>query len=67
MSAASDPDLAARIRDEVADVLSYLIQFTNACDIDLLAALSAKIDRNESRFPVPAARGVASSAEGETS
>lgn len=67
LSAPSDPDLAARIRDEVADVLSYLIQFTDSCDIDPLAALSAKIDRNESRFPVPAARGVASPAEGETS
>lgn len=67
MSAPSDPDLAARIRDEVADILSYLIQFTGVCGIDPLAALAAKIDRNESRFPVPAAPDVASSAGGEAS
>ena len=67
MSAPSDPDLAARIQDEVADILSYLIQFADACGIDPLAALSAKIERNESRFPVPVARDVASPAGGEAS
>ena len=67
MSAPSDPDRSARIQDEVADILSYLIQFTGVCGIDPLAALSATIERNESRFPVAAARNVASSAGGEAS
>jgi NTP pyrophosphatase (non-canonical NTP hydrolase) len=44
---------AARVLDEVADVLAYLLQFCAVLDIDVLAALSAKIDRNELRFPVP--------------
>jgi hypothetical protein len=32
-------------------VLAYLLQISAACGVDPLAALSEKIDRNESRFP----------------
>ena len=48
-----DAKAAARVRDEVADVLSYLFQFAMACGVDPLAALAEKIERNESRFPAP--------------
>jgi NTP pyrophosphatase (non-canonical NTP hydrolase) len=47
-----DPEKAHRVADEVADVLAYLLQFCEVLGIDALAALSAKIDRNEHRFPV---------------
>ncbi|MFI0899671.1 nucleotide pyrophosphohydrolase [Streptomyces sp. NPDC020983] len=47
----ADPASAHRVRDEVADVLAYLLQFCAVLDIDVLAALDAKIDRNEQRFP----------------
>ncbi|MGW6539083.1 nucleotide pyrophosphohydrolase [Streptomyces sp. NPDC055051] len=46
-----DPDSAHRVADEVADVLAYLLQFCQGLGIDPLAALAAKIDRNELRFP----------------
>ncbi|MEU6171698.1 nucleotide pyrophosphohydrolase [Streptantibioticus parmotrematis] len=49
----ADPDAAHRVEDEVADVLAYLLQFCEVLGIDPLAALSAKIDRNERRFPAP--------------
>ncbi|CAL2070973.1 MULTISPECIES: nucleotide pyrophosphohydrolase [Streptomyces] len=49
----SDPATAHRVRDEVADVLAYLLQFCAVLDIDPLTALSEKIDRNEHRFPAP--------------
>ncbi|MFB8751449.1 MULTISPECIES: nucleotide pyrophosphohydrolase [Streptomyces] len=52
----ADPDTAHRVRDEVADVLAYLLQFCEVLDVDPLAALAAKIERNESRFPAPKAR-----------
>ncbi|WP_217141595.1 nucleotide pyrophosphohydrolase [Streptomyces sp. AC627_RSS907] len=52
----TDPDTAHRVRDEVADVLAYLLQFCEVLDVDPLAALEAKIERNESRFPVPGER-----------
>ncbi|GGV71153.1 nucleotide pyrophosphohydrolase [Streptomyces griseoloalbus] len=47
-----DPDTAHRVTDEVADVLAYLLQVCEVLGIDPLAALAAKIDRNERRFPV---------------
>ncbi|MYW64015.1 nucleotide pyrophosphohydrolase [Streptomyces sp. SID8379] len=49
-----DPESAHRVKDEVADVLAYLLQLCEVLGIDALAALAAKIDRNETRFPVPA-------------
>lgn len=48
-----DEDSAHRVRDEVADVLAYLLQFCDVLGVDVLAALAEKIDRNESRFPAP--------------
>ncbi|WP_229348548.1 nucleotide pyrophosphohydrolase [Streptomyces sp. UNOB3_S3] len=52
-----DPSTSARVEDEVADVLAYLLQFCEVLGIDVLAALSAKIDRNERRFPAPQEAG----------
>ncbi|NUP53748.1 MAG: nucleotide pyrophosphohydrolase [Catenulispora sp.] len=49
----SDPEKAFRVRDEVADVLAYLLQLASACEVDVLTALADKIDRNERRFPPP--------------
>ena len=46
-----DPEKAFRVRDEVADVLAYLLQLAGACGVDVLAALADKIERNELRFP----------------
>ncbi|MDO0925279.1 nucleotide pyrophosphohydrolase [Streptomyces sp. TG1A-8] len=48
-----DPGTAHRVRDEVADVLAYLLQLCEVLGVDPLAALAAKIDRNERRFPPP--------------
>jgi len=47
------PETAHRVEDEVADVLAYLLQFCGVLGVDPLAALEAKIERNEKRFPVP--------------
>lgn len=49
------PETAHRVADEVADVLAYLLQFCGVLGVDVLDALAAKIERNELRFPVPAA------------
>lgn len=46
-----DSGTAHRVSDEVADVLAYLLQFCEVLGIDALAALAAKIERNEVRFP----------------
>ena len=44
-------------RDEVADVLLYLIQLAGALGIDPVAAAQAKLKRNAQRYPVDRARG----------
>jgi dCTP diphosphatase len=49
----ADAEAKARLTDEVADVLIYLTRFADVCDIDLVSAAHAKIDRNEQRFPRP--------------
>jgi NTP pyrophosphatase (non-canonical NTP hydrolase) len=46
-----DPELAANIRDELADVLLYLVQLADGLGVDLISAAHAKMDRNEHRFP----------------
>ncbi|MCX2730124.1 nucleotide pyrophosphohydrolase [Saccharopolyspora sp. NFXS83] len=51
--------LQERLADEAADVLLYLVQFTEAAGIDLVEAAHAKIDRNESRYPAHLAYGTA--------
>jgi NTP pyrophosphatase (non-canonical NTP hydrolase) len=50
-----NPGSAHRVTDEVADVLAYLLQFCAVLDIDPTAALAAKLERNEERFPLPGA------------
>ncbi len=47
-----DAGTAHRVEDEVADVLAYLLQLCEVLGVDPLAALAAKIDRNERRFPL---------------
>ncbi|MER5887062.1 nucleotide pyrophosphohydrolase [Streptomyces sp. NPDC001941] len=59
-----DPEDAHRVRDEVADVLAYLLQFCGSLGVDPLTALSEKIDRNELRFPVGRPPGRKARAEG---
>ena len=42
----------AEIEDEVADVMIYLLSFVNVCNIDLFEAVTKKIERNQTRFPI---------------
>ena len=53
----NDEATKARISEECADVLLYLLLISERCGIDLLAAASKKIDRNEEKYPVEKARG----------
>jgi dCTP diphosphatase len=51
------PEQAERVREEVADAFSYLLQLAEVLDIDLAAALREKVRRNEQRYPVELAKG----------
>ncbi|MBA0125643.1 nucleotide pyrophosphohydrolase [Haloechinothrix sp. YIM 98757] len=46
-----NPELAADVRDEVADIAIYLIRLADVLGVDILEVAKAKIDRNELRFP----------------
>jgi dCTP diphosphatase len=47
----------ARVREELADVLLYLIRLADQLGVDLLAAAAAKIDVNARKYPADKARG----------
>ena len=49
--AMDDPELAWNVRDELADVVHYLVRLADKLDVDLIEAAFAKIERNERRFP----------------
>ncbi|WP_082403668.1 nucleotide pyrophosphohydrolase [Saccharothrix sp. NRRL B-16348] len=49
--AMDDPELAWNVRDELADVMHYLVRLADKLDVDLIEAAFAKIERNERRFP----------------
>ena len=44
-------DEADHVREELADVLIYLVRLADVLDVDLIDAAIAKSDRNEVRFP----------------
>ena len=52
-------DKLDKIREELADVLSYCILMADVCGLDLDEIMNAKIDRNEAKYPVELARGSA--------
>lgn len=45
------------IESEVADILNYLILFTNDLDIDLLEVTDRKLRVNKKKYPVRKAKG----------
>jgi NTP pyrophosphatase (non-canonical NTP hydrolase) len=56
-AAVVDPEFRARLGEECADVLLYLLLICERAGIDLEAAADAKIERNAIKYPVEKARG----------
>ncbi|WP_136799683.1 nucleotide pyrophosphohydrolase [Desulfosediminicola ganghwensis] len=52
-----DPTRKLEIEDEVADVLFFLLRFSQMYDIDLTKALIRKLKKIEQKYPVEKARG----------
>lgn len=50
-------DQLARVREEMADVLLYLVRLADKLDVDLLEAANNKIVLNGQKYPVDKARG----------
>src|SRR5882724_12242376 len=51
------PDRHAKVGEEIADVLLYLVRLADKLDIDLLAEATRKIEINAAKYPVEKARG----------
>ena len=51
------PHDKAKVADEIADVLIYLIRIADKLDVDLVAAAYSKIERNAQKYPVEKSRG----------
>ncbi|MFG2895238.1 nucleotide pyrophosphohydrolase [Streptomyces sp. NPDC048248] len=45
------------VREEMADVLAYLLRLADVLDVDLEQALADKIEKNRRKYPVHLARG----------
>ena len=56
-SQALPPEVLEGVRQEVADVLLYLIRISDKLGIDLIAAAQAKIELNAAKYPVDLSRG----------
>ena len=52
-------DKLDKVREELADVLSYCILMADVYGLDLDEIMNAKVDRNEAKYPVELARGSA--------
>jgi NTP pyrophosphatase (non-canonical NTP hydrolase) len=48
---------AENVRQEMADVLLYLIRLADKLDVDLVAAARDKLELNAQKYPVDKARG----------
>ena len=50
-------DKLPRLREELADVLSYCILLADVCGLDLDEIMNEKVDKNEAKYPVDKAKG----------
>jgi dCTP diphosphatase len=53
------PDMKQAAKEEIADVLIYLIRLSDQLGIDPIAAAHEKMIANEKKYPVDKARGTA--------
>ena len=50
-------DKREKLREELADVLSYCILMADVCGLDLDEIMNEKVCKNEAKYPVEKARG----------
>lgn len=55
----ADPEAAARMRSELADVTIYLVRLADLLGVDLIEAARAKLAESERRYDVEKHRGSA--------
>ena len=53
----NNPQQKEEIEDELADVLFFLLRFSQRFDVDLGQALERKIEKSEKKYPIEKAKG----------
>ena len=53
----TDPNLKERVSDEVADIMLYLIRFSDMANLNLEEICIAKIKKNQKKYPVILSKG----------
>ena len=48
-----------KIKEELADVMNYCLQLAQVLNVDIIDIIQAKMDKNEKKYPVDKAKGVA--------
>lgn len=51
------PEKQAQVREELADVLLYLVRLADKLDVDLMQAAKDKLDVNSRKYPAEQVRG----------
>jgi len=54
-----DPEKLAEIKDEIGDVLIYLVRLADELGIDPLEAANQKLEKNEKKYPADKVKGKA--------
>ena len=52
-----DEVLMNELKDELADVMIYCLNFANQLDIDVSSAIQKKIEKNMEKYPIELAKG----------
>ena len=47
------------VKEELADVMNYCLQLAQVLNVDIIDIIQAKIDKNEKKYPIDKAKGVA--------
>jgi dCTP diphosphatase len=58
-SRAVDPAKLAKLKDEIGDVLIYLVRLADELGIDPLEAANEKLEKNEAKYPADKVKGKA--------
>ena len=53
-----DADIAS-VKEELADVMNYCLQLAQVLNVDIIEIIQAKMDKNEKKYPIDKAKGVA--------
>jgi dCTP diphosphatase len=56
-SAGTNPETAQAVKDELADVMLYLVRLASVLKVDLNEAIQQKLQKNAKKYPADKAKG----------